>query len=183
MKRIPTTCFVVALAFGSSLASAQEMPDMPKPQKEHEFLNKFVGEWDTEMKAEAIPGMPAMECTGTQKARMLGGFWIVSEGKGEMMGQPIESIMQLGYDAKKKRYVGTWSDSCNDHMWKYEGTVDGETLTLNTEGPNMMEPEKMSNYREVIDFKSPDHYTFTSSIEGEDGKWTTFMTADFKKKK
>ena len=28
---------------------AQEMPEMPKPQSEHQWLEKFTGNWETEM--------------------------------------------------------------------------------------------------------------------------------------
>lgn len=183
MKHVLLTCLVALVAcLGLSLASAQ-MPEMPKPQQEHKFLEKFVGEWDSEMKIVTGPDQPAMEKKGTQTAKMLGGFWVVSEGKGEMMGQPMETLMQLGYDAKLKKYVGTWSDSCNDFMWKYEGTAEGEKLTLDTEGPNMTDPTKMAHYRDTFEFKSPNHYTLSSSMQGDDGGWTTFMLADFKKKK
>ena len=183
MKRSLSICFAIAVALLTSSVARAQLPEMPKPQKEHEFLQKFVGDWNSEMKMVADPDQPAMESKGTQTARMLGGFWVVSEGKGEMMGQPMETIMQLGYDAKLKKYVGTWSDSCTDFMWKYEGTVEGEKLTLNTEGPKMTEPGKMAKYRDVFEFKDADHYTLSASTQGEDGKWTTFVTADYRRKK
>ncbi len=183
MKRNLITCFAVAIAlFTSSVARAQT-PEMPKPQKEHEFLHKFVGDWNSEMKMVPGPDQPAIECQGTQTARMLGGFWVISEGKGEMMGEPMDTVMQLGYDSKLKKYVGTWSDSCTDFMWKYVGTLEGEKLTLETEGPNMTDPTKMAKYRDVVEFKDADHYTLSSSTQGEDGKWTTFVTGDYRRKK
>ena len=43
--------FAIAALVMSSFSVAQP-PDMPKPQKEHEWLKNFVGEWDSE--AEAI---------------------------------------------------------------------------------------------------------------------------------
>jgi hypothetical protein len=172
--------FIIAL---SSLVSAQEMPEMPKPQKEHEFLKKFVGEWESVGKGTMGEGQPEMECNGTFSTRMLGEFWMISEGKGDAMGSPMETVMQLGFDTEKGKYVGTWIDSVFNHMWHYEGTAEGDTLTLYAEGPNMMEPGKMAMYRDEFSFKSPDHYVLTSSAQGEDGKWTTFMTADVRKKK
>jgi hypothetical protein len=182
MKRLSAICAVFALAL-SSLAFAQEMPEMPKPQKEHEFLQKFVGEWESVGKGTMGEGQPEMECNGTASTRMLGGLWMISEGKGDAMGSPMENVMQLGFDTKKGKYVGTWIDSMFNHMWHYEGTAEGDTLTLYAEGPNMMEPGKMAMYRDEFSFKSPDHYVLTSSAQGEDGKWTQFMTADVRKKK
>lgn len=181
MKRYFTLSAVLAIAL-TSLARAQ-MPEMPQPQKEHEFLHKFVGEWESQMEMSGIPGEPPMKCKGESKAKMMGGFWIVIAGKGEMQGQPMESIMQVGYDAKKKKYVGTWSDSFSGHMWHYEGNVEGNTLTLYAEGPNMQDPEKMSKYRDQFTFISPDHYEFSSSLENGEGGWTTFMIGDVKRKK
>jgi hypothetical protein len=182
MKHLSTICAVFALAL-TSFASAQEMPEMPKPQKEHEFLQKFVGEWESVGKRTMGEGQPPMECNGTATTRMLGEFWMISEGKGDAMGSPMENVMQLGFDTKKGKYIGTWIDSMFNHMWHYEGTAEGDKLTLFAEGPNMMEPGKMAMYRDEFEFKSPDHYVLTSSAQGEDGKWTTFMTADVRKKK
>jgi hypothetical protein len=127
----------------------------------------------------------AHEARGTATARMLGGFWVVGEGKTEMMGFSFSNILTLGYDPEKKKYVGTWVDSMTSYMWKYEGTLDdtGKVLTLNTEGPCPMAPGKISKFKEVIEFKNKDHYTFASSIQGDDGKWTTFVTIDSKRKK
>jgi hypothetical protein len=179
MKRFLSLYVVLALV---PLSRAQEMPEMPKPQKEHEFLQKFVGEWESLGKGTAPDGQ-TMECKGTFKARMLGGFWIISEGHGEVMGEPMENIMTVGYDPEKGKYVGTWVDSCFNHMWKYEGTVEGDKLILNAEGPDMTNPSKKAMYRDEFEFKSPDHYVLTSSAQGEDGKWVTFMTAEVNKKK
>jgi hypothetical protein len=187
MKRV--FCTAVATLLGLALALngyAQELPQMPKPQKEHEWLQKFAGEWTSEAKASFGPDQPEMTCTGTADARMLGGFWMISEGKSEMMGMPVESVLSLGYDTKKKKYVGTWMDNCHNHLWQYEGEVNeaGDTLTLNTEGPNPMLPgDRMYKYREVIEFQNKDHYVFSSMMQGEDGEWITFMTANFKRKK
>jgi hypothetical protein len=175
MIRLSSLCFVLSWV---SIACALEMPEMPKPQKEHEFLQKFVGEWDSVGKGTAPDGQ-TLECTGTAKSRMLGGFWIISEGKGKAMEMPMENIMTVGFDTEKGTYVGTWVN----HMWKYEGTVEGDKLILNAEGPDMTNPGEKAMYRDEFEFKSPDHYVLTSSAQGKDGKWVTFMRADVTRKK
>ena len=169
----------------ASMLSAQEPPEMPKPVKEHEWLNQFVGEWESETEGQAGPDGPAMHCKGTMKNRMLGGFWVVSEVTNVMDGQEMTAVQTIGYDTEKKKYVGTWIDSMFNHMWKYEGWVDesGKKLVLEAEGPNMMAPGQTAKYRDSYEFKSPDHIVVTSEMQGEDGKWTTFMTGNAKKKK
>jgi hypothetical protein len=166
-------------------ASAQTMPEMPKPVKEHEWLKKFVGDWTGEGKAE-MPGVPGVAtCTNTETVKSFGGFWIQSEMKGKFGPMEMSGQMTVGYDPEKKKYVGTWIDTMSSFMWKYEGTLsdDGKTLTLESTGPSCVEPGKMAKYKDVTEFKSDDHKVFSSWMEGADGKWTRIMTMECKKKK
>jgi hypothetical protein len=165
-----------------SLGNSQDPPKLAPPEKEHEWLKQLVGEWETDAEAVMEPGKPPIKCKGTDTTRMLGGFWSVSEMKGEMFGTPVVGHLTLGYDAKTKKYVGTWVCSVDGHMWKYEGKVDGKTLTLDTEGP-AAPGGKNAKMRDVIELKDADHKVMTSSLLGEDGKWVTFMTMNAKRKK
>jgi predicted enzyme related to lactoylglutathione lyase len=115
---------------------------------------------------------------------MLGGFWLLTEGKGDIMGMPYSSSFTLGYDSDKKKFVGTWVDSMTGYMWKYEGSVDptGKILTLNTEGPSPVAPDKMTKFKEVIELKGKDQKHFTSSYLAPDGKWATCCTITAKRK-
>jgi hypothetical protein len=92
--------------------------------------------------------------------------------------------MTLGYNPQKKKYVGTWIASATDHFWIYEGSVDptGNILTLETRGPGF-DPAKMSLYRDVTEFKSPDHRVVTSTVLGDDGKWQPFATINYRRSK
>ena len=130
----------------------------------------------------AGPGQPPMKMKGGESARSLGGFWIHSELKSEVSGMPIHGLLTLGYDAKKGKYVGTWVDNCGGHLWTYEGSVEGKTLTLLSEGPLMTDPTKTGKYRETIELKSADQKLFSSAIE-QDGKWVVFMTITYTRKK
>lgn len=169
------------LAIASPLL-AQDPPPLPKPSKEHEWLRKLAGEWTSEGEVVAGPGQPPVKTQGSETARSVGGFWLHSEQKGEVMGMPFTGLLTLGYDEKKKKYVGTWVDSFGAHLWTYEGTLEGDTLTLFSEGPRMDDPSKPGKYREVVEIKSPDHKVFTSAIE-QDGKWDVFVTIQYRRKK
>ncbi|MFN2556739.1 MAG: DUF1579 domain-containing protein [Nitriliruptorales bacterium] len=159
---------------------------MTEPQKEHEWLQKFVGEWRYEADATAAAGIPPEKVAGTESVRSLGGLWILAEGQGEMPGGgTATAVMTLGYDAQKQRYVGTWIGSMMTHLWVYDGSLDqsGRVLTLETEGPHMDVEGKMALYRDVIEFKSDDHRVLTAHMLGDDGNWHNFMTANYRREK
>ncbi len=182
MKVLTTTLLCILFAY--SLVAAQEAPELPKPTPEHKWLEQFVGEWESVSEASFEPGQPPMKCSATIKAKMLGGFWMVSETQSEMLGTKVEAVQTIGYDPEKQKYVGSWVDSMVNHMWKYEGSVDasGKLLTLEAEGPNFMTSGKLTMYRDAYEFKTKDHIVATSSMRGEDGKWVVFMTGHVHRK-
>ena len=177
----------VALCFLLSTATlvAQEPPAMPKPAAEHAWLDNFVGEWVSKSEAKMAPDQPPMQCSGTLSSRMLGGFWVLNEMKGDMAGEPMTGIQTIGYDEAKKKYVGTWVDSMTAFMWHYEGTVDasGKVLTLDADGPNFMSAGKMTKFQDIYEFKSNDEMVMTSRMMGDDGKWITFMSGSAVRRK
>lgn len=181
---VTVLAWFVAL-FSASILAAQEAPKFPAAQQEHEWLKQFAGEWETESEGSMGPGQPVMKCKGTINSRMLGGFWVVSDLKSEMMGMSVNALQTIGYDGQLKKYVGTWVDSMMGYLWKYEGAVDpsGKILTLEAEGPNFMAEGKLTKFRDAYEFKSKDHVVMTSSMLGPDGKWTTFMTGNARRKK
>jgi hypothetical protein len=61
--------------------------------------------------------------------------------------------------------------------------VYGVMLTQNTEGPSMSTPGKLAKLRDVIEIQDKDHRVLTSHMQGEDRKWTQFMTVHFRRKK
>jgi Protein of unknown function (DUF1579) len=156
----------------------------PEPQKEHQWLEKLVGEWAIEGDMTTEPDKPPGDWT--ESVRSLGGLWILAEGKGEMPeGGPATSMMTLGYDPQRKRFVGTWIGSMMTHLWVYDGTLAENVLTLESEGPSMAEGAegKMAKYKDVIELKSDDHRVMTSHMLGDDGEWHRFMTASYRRKK
>jgi hypothetical protein len=170
----------------SLLIAVLAAQEMPKPQKEHAWFKPFVGEWESEAECTAAPGQPAMKMKGTATGRSLGGFWSQFEIRGEMPGGAgsFTGVMTLGWDPRKTAYVGTWTDSCSDYLWTYQGKLDeaGKKLTLETEGPSQETPGAMAPYRETLEWKSADHFEFRSSIQRK-GEWVTFLTAQYRRKK
>ena len=185
MKSIAAVGFVVALLASAVVGEAQDLPQMPAPQKEHQWLQQLAGEWEAESELFMEPGQPPVKSKGTERVRMLGGFWAMAETSGEFMGTHVAGVLTLGYDPEKGKYVGTWVDSMTSHLWTYEGTVDpsGRTLTLRTEGPCPLAADGRANFREVIELKGKDEKTFTSSVQTDDGQWMTIMKASYRRKK
>jgi hypothetical protein len=101
------------------------------------------------------------------------------------MGTTVNAIQTIGYSPEKEKYVGTWVDSMNNHLWEYEGDVDdsGNKLILEAEGPNFMLAGKLTKFRDTYEFRSPDHIEAASLMLGDDGKWIQFMTGQIRRKK
>ncbi len=151
------------------------MPDFPKPTAAHQWLEQFAGDWTTEAEIHMIPGQPPMRSTGKEHIRMLGGFWLISEGQSACDKMPYGNILSLGYDPVKNKYIGSWVDTMTSKLWTYEGTLnaEGSVLTLETEGSCPMEPDKHRQFREVLERVTPDHKRFSSSLQLDDGTWNT----------
>lgn len=157
-----------------------------EPQKEHDWLQKLVGEWTSESECIMVPDQPPEKFTGTDSVRSLGGLWILGEGHGEMPdGGTATMMLTLGYDPQKQRFVGTWIGSMMTNLWVYSGELDttGKILTLDTEGPDMSTEGKMAKYKDVIEIKSDDHRVLTSHMLGDDGKWNQLVTVNYYRKK
>ncbi len=156
---------------------------MAKPRAEHGFLEKMVGSWD-------VTSDMSGDATWVENVRSLQGLWIIAEGNGEMPkgeggeeGVPVTTVLTLGFDSAKQKYVGTWLGSMMDNLWVYEGEAepDGKTLSLYTVGPSMG-GEGLADYREQITFLSDDHRTFNSSAKQPDGSWKQFMEAHYRRR-
>jgi hypothetical protein len=174
-----------AAAFGLSLvagiASAQA-PPAPKPGPEHEILKGDVGAWDATV--ESFMGGPTpMTSKGTETNVLMGGLWLVTEFKADMMGMPFQGHGVTGYDANKKKYVGTWVDTMSFGLGHSEATWDAATKTMTgtTEGPDPS--GQIQKMKSVVTYKDADTRVFTMSGAGPDGKDVTFLKITYTRKK
>jgi len=155
-----------------------------EPQKEHLWLQRLVGEW--EMTGDGCGG-GGDAVMGTERVRSLEGVWVVGEGSMRMPdGSPASSLLTLGFDPARGRFVGTWIGSMMSHLWVYDGVLDeaGTTLTLDTEGPRFSPDGKaggMARYQDVISIDSAGDRLLTSRMLGEDGVWHDFMSARYRR--
>src|SRR5260370_20650405 len=55
--------------------------EMPGPVKEHELLQKFVGEWESEGEAFMAPVQPPTKLKGVESSRLIGGVLFCPQSK------------------------------------------------------------------------------------------------------
>ncbi len=189
MKKLAVFSISIAIALfvsGVLAQSAEPTKDHAEPARNHEWLKQLVGEWDIQFKMYVQPGQPPAEAAGTDSVRTLGEHWVIAETRTTMMGAPYRGILSLGYNSLKKQFNGTWMDSFGGQLWVYKGTLNdaGDTLTLETEGPCLLQgPDKTARYKEVIQITGKDSRTFNSSMETPDGTWMKIVTIEYRRKK
>jgi hypothetical protein len=178
MKPSVTLSLVSTLA-AAVLVAAQDAPPPGGPTPEHRWLMQGVGEWDTVTRMTS-----GAEMLTVDRVRAVGEFWTVNEVATTDESTPFSAVLMLGYDPEQGRFIGTWIDSSSSMLWHYTGSLDeaGKALTVETEGPLPWDPLRRGRYREVTEFKSPDHRTSTSTVQNEDGTWVSWVTMESRRK-
>jgi hypothetical protein len=92
------------------------------------------------------------------------------------------SLMTLGYDDMKKKYVGTFVSEMMGFIWVYEGSRKGDVLTLDCKGPSFKGDGSMADYQDIMEIKSENEYVLTSQTKDEGGSWKKFMSMTFTRK-
>lgn len=155
-------------------------------QAEHLWLEKFLGEWESEGEADMGPEQGPEETSGEENIRSLGGLWIVGEGRGSMPdGGEAEYVMILGFDPADARFIGTWTSSMMTHQWVYEGDLDDDSdeLTLYAEGPDMSGAGGMAIYKDVHTFTDDDHRVLRSYMQEKGGDWKQFVEVRYRRRR
>lgn len=172
----------LGLSLAASVASAQA-PAPPKPGPEHEVLKTDVGTWDATVESFMSGGPAPMISKGTETNALVGGLWLVTDFKADLMGMPFVGHGVTGYDAHKKKYVGTWVDTMSSGLGLTEATWDAATKTMTG---TMEAPDpagQVQKMKSVVTYKDPDTRIFTMSGAGPDGKDVTFLKITYLRKK
>lgn len=156
--------------------------EIPIPTTGHQWLLQLVGEWEFETECSMGPGQPPLKSSGKQSTRPLGSLWTL--GEMENVGpdnQPSRSVITIGFDPVKQRFVGTFVSSCMTHLWPYDGQLDEvrAVLTLDSEGPSFTDDGTMAKYQDRIEFMDKNRYVLSSRFQNQDGTWTEFMKANY----
>ncbi len=151
---------------------------IPGPTEEHQFLLKLVGDWKLVSECAAGPDQPPQKTIGKQSTQAIGSLWTLGEMETPGPdGKLMRSLITLGFDPARGKFVGTFVASCMTFLWLYEGTLDSKhrILTLHAEGPSFTSAEKMAKYQDIIEVVDDDTYLFSSRYQDDSGEWVTFM--------
>ena len=177
-----TLCIVVAISLTGSLALAQK-PTLPQPSKELELLKTSLGTRTGQMKmwVRGPDSDPiVMSFTETNTA-ILNGFWV--ETKFE--SGPYKGRGMTGYDPKKKKYVGTWTNNMAPHMSVMEGTYNEKSneLTMTFKDYDVISG-KLTDMKSVTSFVPGKPETMTMyKKDAKTGKFVTSFVMAYDAKK
>ena len=170
MKRTLTRIWIL-LAISAIAAWAQQPPPMPKPGPEQQRLHYFVGDWRTEADMKASPFGPGGKFTSTDRATMLGDFFVVTQSDGRGPMGPMRAVSTMAYDPKEKVYTYDEYTSMGEHEIS-KGTFSGDTWTWTSD--EEMGGKTMKG-RFTLKEVSPTSYTFKFDMSEDGNSWTNVM--------
>ena len=166
------------------MAQQQMMEVMMKygtPAKEHEYLKKYAGDWNFEMKSWEKPDAEPMVSQGTMKGEILfEGRYLKMKFDSTMMGMPFKGMQLMGYDLFQKKYVTVWIDNMSTAFAPTTGTLDmaGKVFTETGVWPDPS-TGGTSKVKIVTTWLADGKYKFEMFMpapDGQDIKWME-MTA------
>jgi hypothetical protein len=157
--------------------SAQGEPQMPQPTEEHRLMLQGAGEWEGTL-THWMSGTEATEpCKESREA--FGPFWMLSTFECEFMGMPYRGHGATGYDAQKKKYVGTWLDNMSSYLAVMEGEMDQQgKLVMRWMAHDMESGKIVPNRFEAV----ADQNSYTSTFFMGEGAGKKTMVISMKRK-
>lgn len=152
------------------------MCEFDKATAEHQWLARMVGEWESESSCVMAPGEPNAISKTRDIVRTIGDLWLVTESEGTNEDKKFRSVTTVGFDVKQGKFVGSFCCSEMSRLWIYEGSLEGNTLTLLAMGPSWTDPNKMVEYADVIELVSDDHKVLKSYSRENPEAPVCFMT-------
>lgn len=159
---------------------------LPEPTPEHQWLLQLVGDWDFVSECVMGPDQPPSQFNGTQATRALGSLWTLGEMESPGANdEPMRSIITLGFEPTRGKFVGSFVSSCMTYHWLYEGSLDADrrVLTLDAEGPSFAAEGQMAKYQDIVELIDQDTYLFSSQYQDSQGAWVKFMKGTYRRRK
>lgn len=116
-------------------AEPQESPQEVTPIRtvpiEVSRLKKWAGDWDTRDRFRPMASAAYQESAGQHLMRLeMNEWWLVSDLQAVFAGVSYKAHLQLGWDPRKKVYVGTIINNLTPDLVTMEGTFDEKTNVL-----------------------------------------------------
>jgi Protein of unknown function (DUF1579) len=159
---------------------AAETP-VSAPGQEQDLLKRDVGVWDLTIESTMEPGGKPNVTKATETNTLLGGRWLISDLKGELMGIPYHGHGVMGYDPAKKKYAGTWVDSMSTEISQLEGTYDPKTKTMTSWMESPGPDGKPMKMRSTSEWKDDDTRIFTMHSPAGKGDEFVMMKVIYKR--
>tara|TARA_B100000959_G_scaffold277462_1_gene334057 strand:- start:247 stop:1023 length:777 start_codon:yes stop_codon:yes gene_type:complete len=154
-----TFTFFVCLSVSTLMA--QDPPEMEKPDEHHKHLRMMTGTWAVKSKFHTIPGQ-IIEMNGMEVSKMQpGGFWLISDFTGKILDRTFHGHSVMGYEAHRKKYIGTWADSFGSVLVTTTGTCskNGQITTMVGKGYDQMQKREIT-YKQVYEIKNANNRTY-----------------------
>jgi hypothetical protein len=155
--------------------------DFPKPEvtESHRWLQQLVGDWTFSGECQTPQGPQSQ--TGRLTVRPFGDLWVQMEGESDVASDIMRSIITLGFDPVKDKFVGSFIATVMTHFWVYEGArdADGKTLPLKCKGPRVDGAPGLADYEDVIEVTDKDNFSLRGRVQQDDGTWLEFMTTKY----
>ena len=152
--------------------------DTPKVTDAHEKLERLVGTWVGAEQLNPSPwdpeGGPAEG--RVENRRALDGFAVVQDytqtrnGAVSYRGHGV-----FGWDAARGVYTMHWWDSMGSPVNTFEGTFEGDVLTLSFAGAQ-------GHHRTTMTFSGSDGYSFEMDVSPDGDQWYPFMSGTYSKR-
>ncbi len=151
--RIVTTPFVMMILFIFSSVFAQQgdQAEMMKKWQEymtpgpiHQSFAKMTGNWNAVVTMYSPSGNESKSDGTANYEMILGGRYLKSTFKGNMMGMPMEGMGLDGYDNAAKEYNSVWIDNFGTGILFLKGKMDEATKTIVYTG-TMVDPTTGKN--------------------------------------
>ena len=157
----------LALCVAITFATANVVAQVPTATEEHKILKKEVGTWKATVKNFIGPEGPFEEpivSTGKETNQMIGDFWMTSNFEADMGGMMFKGQGTFGYDAAKKKYVGSWVDSFGPTATTMVGTYDPSTKTMTYESKGAgMDGNPMKGQNKIV-YENDDRRVMTMHV-------------------
>ena len=136
------TIVLLILCLAMAPLLAQDKPDAARQKamdaymkagavtENHEFLKKYAGTWDCQVKGWMAPGQPPTVSQGSFQGDMrLDGRYLFMDFKGEMFGQPFNGLQIIGFDNMQQKYITLWIDNTSTFFFTTLGTRQDNVIS------------------------------------------------------